>query len=148
MKLNVGDKVKLTADMFHGFCKRGMECTVIDMESSDGKLIFTLKSATNSCTCVKRFSANRLDDVVSEIISSELPQLKENNDMSTINSKDIRVSKLGANQLKLYKAGFINEIGDVTDDGQNALWQILVDKHTDELIAVIDAVAAVEPAQV
>lgn len=125
------DVVQLKSDGKKGYCERGM---IVAITKVNGDGTYLARSISPGCTCHNTITDNDI-----------LETTKQGTDiMATVSTVDVLVSKLSANQIKLYKAGFIDEYGTLLDPGKKALWSVLLDANTDELIKVIDAVETVK----
>lgn len=60
--------------------------------------------------------------------------------MSVVTTTDMRVSKLSKKDAKLFNAGFIDEFGQLTSTGKEAIWQVMRDSSTDALIELIKTI--------
>ena len=74
----------------------------------------------------------KLDNCVACLKKNDLILTNKQNSMKTLSAKIKRL--FSPTKQKLYKADFINDCGDLTEEGWGTLKVILLEKHEEELV--------------
>lgn len=132
MKFKVGDRVKIIGshdcygDIFDNTIHLIGSTTTITEITDDEQLPYVL--AVDN----RNWSEQDLELVT-----------REKTIMSTLGDK-VKLIRMKPNQRKLYKQGFTDGCGDLTSEGKEALWSVLLEEYEPKLVELADQIKAEE----